>query len=978
ILALGPASDLALALINREVTRVLGPRPLPRLDLDAGVPTRLRTLVVVPTLLTNEADVEARVGGLEVHYLGNREGDLRFALLSDWLDAPTEHAPGDDELLATAATAIDRLNERHGEAPGGGARFLLFHRKRCWNEAEGCWMGWERKRGKLDELNALLRGSTTTSILTTGRPASTAPTDVRYVVTLDADTRLPRGAVGRLVGTMAHPLNQPTFDARAGRVTHGYGLLQPRITATLPAEHEASIFQRIFTGSAGIDPYASAVSDVYQDLFGEGSFTGKGIYDLDAFGAAMAGRVPANALLSHDLFEGVFARAGLVTDVELFDEFPSNYLVSAARQHRWARGDWQLLPWILGRARDATGRRSRISIPGIARWKMVDNLRRTMSAPLTLATLVAAWTLPAVSAGLWTAFVLIALAVPAALPVLAGLLPQRRGISKRSHLRAVGADMALASAQLGLGITFLAHQAWLMIDAILRTLARLYATRRNLLEWRTAAQAKASQDLDLAGFYRQMAGGVAIAAAIAALVLAVKPGAGWIAAPLVVLWLLSPAVARWVSLPPPESAAQQLSAADVGDLRRTARRTWRFFETFVGPDDHDLPPDNFQDDPAPVVAHRTSPTDIGMYLLATVTARDFGWIGTLEMVERLEATLATIGRLERFRGHLYNWYDTHDLHPLEPAYVSSVDSGNLAGHLLALANACRQMIDQPLPVAAAVAGIGDAIALTREAAGGIGTDRRSQTLTRRHLDNALELPAAAGVEIPATPEAWAAALGELSAQALTLSDVAAAFTAERGEDAAGELVTWAEATRLAVGSHARDLVLLQPLPRGTAFPTIAQLADPPDGGAGGGPPAAATLTRRLLAIADQAQQLFRETDFSFLFDPTRKLFSIGYRVRDGTLDPSYYDLLASEARLASFLAIAKGDVAPDHWFRLGRALTPVGRGSALISWSGSMFEYLMPALVMRAPAQSLLDHTYRLVVARQISYAAELGVPWGI
>ncbi|MGZ6267916.1 MAG: GH36-type glycosyl hydrolase domain-containing protein, partial [Candidatus Limnocylindrales bacterium] len=734
----------------------------------------------------------------------------------------------------------------------------------------------------------------------------------------------------------------------------------------------------IFTGSAGIDPYASAVSDVYQDLFGEGSFTGKGIYDLDAFGAAMAGRVPANALLSHDLFEGVFARAGLVTDIELFDESPSHYLVAAARQHRWARGDWQLLPWILGRARDATGRRSRISIPGIARWKMVDNLRRTLSAPLTLATLVAAWTLPAVSAGLWTAFVLIALAVPAALPVLAGLLPQRRGISKRSHLRAVGADMALAAAQLGLGITFLAHQASLMIDAILRTLARLYATRRNLLEWRTAAQAKASQDLDLAGFYRQMAGGVAIAAAIAVLVLAVNPGAGWIAAPLVVLWLLSPAVARWVSLPPPESAAQQLSVADVEALRRTARRTWRFFETFVGPDDHDLPPDNFQDDPAPVVAHRTSPTDIGMYLLATVTARDFGWIGTLEMVERLEATLATIGRLERFRGHLYNWYDTHDLHPLEPAYVSSVDSGNLAGHLLALANACRQMIDQPLPVAAAVAGIGDAIALAREAAGAIGTDRRSQTLTRRHLDNALELPAAAGVEIPATPEAWAAALCELSAQALTLSDVAAAFTAERGEDAAGELVTWAEATRLAVGSHARDLVLLQPLPRGTAFPTIAQLADPPDGGAGGGPPAAATLTRRLLAIADQAQQLFRETDFSFLFDPTRKLFSIGYRVRDGTLDPSYYDLLASEARLASFLAIAKGDVAPDHWFRLGRALTPVGRGSALISWSGSMFEYLMPALVMRAPARSLLDQTYQLVVARQISYAATLSVPWGM
>ena len=382
ILALGPASDLAVALVDRSVTYVLGPRPLPRLDLDDGVPSRLRTLVVVPMLLTSEADVEAQVSGLEVHYLGNRDGDVRFALLSDWLDAPTEQVPGDDELLAAAAAAIDRLNERHGEAPGGGARFLLFHRKRTWNEAEGRWMGWERKRGKLHELNDLLRGSTTTGILTTGRMASIPPPDVRYVVTLDADTRLPRGAVGRLVGTIAHPLNQPTFDARAGRVTRGYGVLQPRITSTLPAEHEASIFQRSFSGPAGIDPYAFAVSDVYQDLFQEGSFTGKGIYDVDAFRSAMADRVPENTLLSHDLFEGTFARAGLVTDVELFDEFPSNYLVSAARQHRWARGDWQLLPWILGRARDVTGQRSRSAIPGIARWKMVDNLRRTLSAPL--------------------------------------------------------------------------------------------------------------------------------------------------------------------------------------------------------------------------------------------------------------------------------------------------------------------------------------------------------------------------------------------------------------------------------------------------------------------------------------------------------------------------------------------------------------------------------------------------------------------
>ena len=955
ILAFAPASDLALALVNWVLTTLLGPRVLPRLELAGGVPADLRTLVVVPTLLTGEVDVEEQVARLEIHYLGNPEGDLRFALLSDWLDAPTESVPGDDELLATAAAAIDRLNARHGDAPGGGARFLLFHRRRRWNEAEGRWMGWERKRGKLHELNAHLRGSTSTDFLTTALAATTPPTDVRYVVTLDADTRLPRGAVGRLVGTISHPLNRPRIDPQSGRITHGYGILQPRITPTLPAERAASLFQRIFSGSAGIDPYASAVSDVYQDLFGEGSYTGKGIYDVDAFEAALAGRVPENAMLSHDLFEGTFARAGLVTDIELFDEFPSHYLEAAARQHRWARGDWQLLPWILGRARDATGQRSRSPLPAIARWKMLDNLRRTLSAPLTLATLVVAWTVPSVSADVWTAFVLVAVITPTALPVVAGLLPRRRGISKRSHLRAVAADVADAAAHVGLGLTFLAHQATLMADAIGRTLARLVVTRRNLLEWTTASQTKGSLDLDLSGFYRLMAGAVAIAALAGALVLVLKPAAIPLAMPFVGLWLLSPAIARWVSMPPRELAGRQLSAADAFALRLIARRTWRFFERFVGPNDHALPPDNFQEDPQPVVAHRTSPTNIGLYLLSIVSARDFGWIGTHDMVDRLEATLASIESLRRYRGHLYNWYDTRDLKTLEPAYVSSVDSGNLCAALLAVSNACRELLDRPPPIEAAVAGIDDAVRLAREAADAIGDDRRTQTVTRRHLDEALAALEPGGRVV--TGAAWAARLTALAPDARTLADVAAALTAERGEGADNELVTWAEAACRTVESHLRDQVL--------------HSGDEEN-------PAAVALARRLQAIADRSRQLFEETDFSFLFDPTRQLLSIGFRVRDGTLDPSFYDLLASEARLASFLAIAKGDVPPEHWFRLGRALTPVGRGSALISWSGSMFEYLMPALVMHAPARSLLDQTYSLVVARQVSYAAERGVPWGI
>ena len=984
ILAIVPASDLAIAVINRIVTMVLKPRPLARLDLDDGVPSRLRTLVVVPMLLTDEAEVGAQVSGLEVHFLGNREGDVRFALLSDWLDAATEHDQGDDELLAAASAAIDELNARHGEAPGGGARFLLLHRRRTWNAADGRWMGWERKRGKLHELNELLRGSTTTSFVTNALPSSTPPADVRYVVTLDADTRLPMGAVGRLVGTIAHPLNQPIIDPLTGRVTEGYGVLQPRITPTLPPEWGGSIYQRIFSGAAGIDPYAAAVSDVYQDLFHEGTYTGKGIYDLDAFREAMQDRVAENALLSHDLFEGVFARAGLVSDVELFEEFPSNYLVSANRQHRWARGDWQLLPWILGVASDARGRRSGDRMPAIGRWKMIDNLRRTISTPCMLAALGAAWTVESVSSGIWTWFVMVCLIIPASLPVATALRPPRKGISKRSHARALAGDVGDSLANAALRITFLAYEAWLMADAIVRTLGRL-VTRRNMLEWTTAAQAQAARNVALTGFYRHMTGGVALAVATLGASLAVNPDAAPVAASFAVLWVLSPLIAMWISLHPSDAATEELSETDIASLRLTARRTWLFFETFVGPEDNALPPDNFQDDPSPAVAHRTSPTNIGMYLLATVTARDLGWIGTYEMVDRLEATLSTIGRLDRFRGHLSNWYDTRDLRRLDPDYVSTVDSGNLAGHLLVLATACRQMIDQPLPIAAAVAGIGDVVTLTRAASGTVRSGR-SETLTRRHLDDAVVPPDGANAT-PATPAAWIAQLDALAAYTHTLSDVASAFVAEQGAQQPseqqgtggfGELVTWANAARRAVSSHVRDLALLGAEAPSATFPTIAELSDPADGSSHDGTQVAAVLVRRLAAIADRAKQLFAEMDFRFLFDPTRKLFSIGYRVEDGSLDPSFYDLLASEARLTSFVAIAKGDIGADHWFRLGRALTPVGRGSALISWSGSMFEYLMPALVMRAPAHSLLDHTYRIVVARQIRYATDLGLPWGI
>ena len=587
-------------------------------------------------------------------------------------------------------------------------------------------------------------------------------------------------------------------------------MLQPRVTPTLPTDREGSLFQRISSGPAGIDPYASAVSDVYQDLFGEGSYIGKGIYDVDAFEAALDGRVPENALLSHDLFEGIFARAGLVTDIEFFEEFPSHYEVAVVRQHRWARGDWQLLPWIIGHAPDTSGAPIRASIPLIGRWKMLDNLRRTIFAPAAFLTLIAGWTLPFASPLIWTTFVLACIAIPPLLQLLIGAIPHRRGISKRSHARAVATDLVLAASHVGLTVTLLADQAWLMTDAIVRTLSRVYVTRRKLLEWVTAAQAKSGFDLSLGSFYRRMNGTVALAAAVTILV-AFQPPEVWpIAAPFAILWALSPVVAYWISLPPRVAAVQPLLEDEARTLRLTARRTWRFFETFVGPEDHALPPDNFQEEPAPVVAHRTSPTNLGLYLLSTIAAHDFGWIGMVAAVERLEATLGTMNGLERFRGHFYNWYDTRDLRPLDPKYISSVDSGNLAGHLIALGQACQEIIDRPLFGPHALSGIADAILLLRQSARATVDDRRTQTVTRKQLDEALDALTTALSPVPVTPGDWVARLTELNARAHTMADIARTLTAERGDSADGELVNWAEAVRAAIESHARDLDAAMP------------------------------------------------------------------------------------------------------------------------------------------------------------------------
>ncbi len=917
VTGLAIAIEVGTSIVNLIITRTVAPKALPGLDMTKGVPPDLRTLVAVPVLLHDIDELHAQIEQLEVRHLASTGGALHYALLSDARDAASETTEGDEALVSTALASIAELNARYPSEDG--PRFHFLHRRRLWNPGEGVWMGWERKRGKLVELNRLLRGATDTSFSVISSPL---PQGIRYVITLDADTRVLRGTVRQMIGKMAHALNRPVFDAGSGRVTAGYGILQPRVTADLPIGREGSIYQRIFSGPGGIDPYVTATSDLYQDLFAEGSFTGKGIYDVDAFTAALAGRVPENTMLSHDLFEGIFARAALASDIEVVEDFPSRYYVDLRRRHRWVRGDWQLLPWILGRRGGGSG-----GIPALGRWKIIDNLRRSLLAPMALLTLVSGWMMPPAVALIWTTWIVGLLAVPRLLPLPFGIVPAKSDVTLRSHFAALGHDTRTALGQIALSMILLADTAVSMADAILRTIWRLAVSKRHMLEWVTAAHLEGSALPSAAAQYLRMVPGVVIGLGACALAVWVNPVMlPWLV-PFALAWAGAPVVARVISKLRVARPVVPLNSGQARALRLIARRTWRYFETFVTAEENFLPPDNFQETPKPAVATRTSPTNIGLYLLSTVVARDMGWIGQTAALQRMRDTLQTIQRMPRHRGHVFNWHDTRDLRVLEPAYVSTVDSGNLAGHLIAVAQACREWQSLPVAVTTLRQALGDNIFLAQQALGG----------ERGAVDLGQVLKAlAVAAEAPAT---------DLAGMIPEIEAARQKAVALPGEDS--DIAFWIGAALQCLQDH------------------LADQQDAPDPGLLG-------------EVETMARSIANEMDFAFLLEPDKKLLSIGFSLATNRLDANCYDLLASEARLASLFAIAKGDVDTRHWFRLGRTATPVGSGSALISWSGSMFEYLMPSLVMRAPVGSVLEQTNRLVVAYQQGYGATIGIPWGI
>ncbi|MBI1966020.1 MAG: cyclic beta 1-2 glucan synthetase, partial [Betaproteobacteria bacterium] len=994
ILSLLCASHLAVALVNWLATLLATPHPLPRMDFSAGIPPESRTLAVVPTMLMSAQNIEDLIEALEVRFLANRDEHLHFGLLTDFRDAHEETLPEDELLLLLARKKIEELNEKYRGAKGD--TFFLFHRPRRWNPQERIWMGYERKRGKLAELNSLLRGGSTDRFsLVVGETAVLS--NVKYVITLDTDTQLPRDSAWELVGAMAHPLNRARYDEHKQRVCEGYGILQPRMAVSLPGANR-SRYARLCGSEPGIDPYTRAVSDVYQDLFREGSFIGKGIYDVDAFERALKGRFPENRILSHDLLEGCYARAGLLSDVQLYEDYPSRYSADVSRRHRWIRGDWQIARWLLPHVPGHSTSRQRNPLSDLSQWKIFDNLRRSL-VPLALTLLLLlGWT--ALSpVWFWTLSVIGIILIPPLIASILEMFQKPDDVLLGQHLAAALRSTGRHFAQAALMLVCLPYEAFFSLDAIVRTAGRMLVTHKRLLEWNPSGELDRLSRTDFIASCRSMWIAPVIASAAVIYLTQSNPAALAVAGPILCLWFAAPAIAWWISRPLARRAAR-LTADQTIFLQTISRKTWAFFETFVGPEDHWLPPDNYQEHPVTMVVHRTSPTNMGLALLANLSAYDFGYIPAGQLIERTANALHTMEALERHQGHFYNWYDTQSLQPLPPLYISSVDSGNLAGHLLTLRPGLLALPDHKILGSRLFEGLSDTLRILVDAAGGAASPQLAQL--QKDLESAYD----------SRPATVAAARRWLARLATSAAEVAGGLAAAPESEAKW----WAQVLARQSRGALDELTFLAPwsllpaAPSGLGnfpdigeIPTLRELARlevewlPAIGrrlGSDATPEESGWLDelRRLITeasrrakeriaaierLALQSSDLAR-MEYEFLFDKARHLLAIGYNVGERRRDSSYYDLLASEARLSSFVAIAQGQLPQESWFALGRLLTTAGGEPILLSWSGSMFEYLMPLLVMPTYEHTLLDQTYQAAVERQIAYGNQRGVPWGM
>lgn len=992
ILSVSGAAQLAVSLTNWFSTIWVRPQLLPRMDFSGGIPAECRSLVIVPTMISSKAYIDELVEALEIRFLANREANLHFGLLTDFLDADAEFLPEDNSLLEWTKGRIEALNHKYKRLEEDV--FFLFHRPRTWSASEQKWMGYERKRGKLSALNAFIRGRSQGEFsLVIGK--TDVLRQVKYVITLDSDTQLPRESVWKFVATMAHPLNHAIYSPEEKRVTDGYGILQPRLASAIP-KTATSLYLRMQSDVFGIDPYTRVSSDVYQDLFGEGSFIGKGIYDVDVFEQALNQIFQENRILSHDLLEGCYTRSSLISDVLLYEENPTQYQADIKRHHRWIRGDWQIGAWMLPFVTGRNGHLAKNTLSALSRWKIFDNLRRSLlPLSLTLLLLIGWFLLPL--PWLWTLTVTVNILLPVMAAAGWRLANKPIDLTLKAHLAEIGGSMRGTLIRFMFGIAVLPYEAFRYTDAILRTNWRMIVSKKKLLEWTPSASASRNTRNDMGSVYQSM-WMTSVLALICTVFLAYSDSeALFVAAPMLILWFIAPALSWRLSRPEAEES-QWLPEEQTLFLHKSARKTWSFFEQFVTEGENWLPPDNFQQQPVAIIAHRTSPTNLGLALLANLTAYDFGYIGGGELVHRCKNALESMLKLERYKGHFYNWYDTLNLLPLLPRYVSTVDSGNLIGHLLTLRQGLLALPAQPLFTRKIYEGLktttriiqdfskGHQAEITKKILillEGAATKESSLSDVKKNLDELIFL----------TNELTPYQLGSETEVYTWSNRLLSQITAVREEVI--QSVPWLQL--LPVPAHFVDLAALDSIPSLLSLQEISEVFLPQidlyDGQAKRseekewllqlreflkkGSNIATERIRLTEQLAEECEEL-STIEYDFLFDKPTGLLRIGYNVDDQRNDNSYYDLLASEARLGIFVGIAQGKLPQESWFALGRLLTNSGGDPILLSWSGSMFEYLMPQLVMPAYENTLLYQTNKATVKRQIEYAAQRGVPWGI
>jgi len=1035
-----PAMTISVNLINIVVTNIVPPDVLHKMDYSTGIPAQYKTFVVIPSIVIHDSDATGLLSQIELHFLSNEDENIRFGLLTDFADAPNQHMDNDDQLLALLTSGIQQLNEKYRKA-SNDQPFFLFHRERRWNESEQCWMAWERKRGKLVELNKIILENAETSYVVKIGDISWL-SDVCYVITLDSDTILPQGVAKKLIATFSHPLNQAVFDEKFEKIISGYTILQPRVQVK-PTTVVKTYLTRLFAGEIGLDLYSRAVSDVYQDLFNEGIYVGKGIYDVRAFERSVSGKIPENALLSHDLFEGVLGRAALVTDINFYEDYPTHYLAYAHRMHRWIRGDWQLLPWLFSKV--PAQNRQKISNPlsTISRWKILDNLRRSlMPINLTVLLLLGWMALPG---SVW-AWNLIALSV-LIIPLLYGLFLQATRNVSDDTIHVHNSSLITNFYRLLLNITFLLYETTLAGDAILTTIIRLYITHKHLLRWATTAHTLQlfRKQHRLGVTWKQMGSASIFAVIITLIIRFVKPNALLFAFPFLAVWIVSPYVATWVSVLQVKKR-EEISEQEISVLRKIALRTWLYFSIFVTPEDHSLPPDHFQEFPLRQVAHRTSPTNIGLLLTSEVAAMELGYIGPMDLTIRIQSTLSTIQEMEKQNGHLFNWYDTQNLSPLFPRYISTVDSGNLVICLLAAKNYINGLPEMKILRWQRIHGLLDTLGVVHEIIQGLGKEFNTSQLS----SNIQKLQSVI-LNCKEKPDQWYALLENLRSDGTTelgsnLLSFVESHNKVLSQESLAELRIWIEQFSFQIYDLQREIDNLAPwigyfqrIPGyfsaqkidplfneiwdslKSVFVNDVQLGKLPDiftsgtialqklvnaleerrigdldSGAYQNWAEALNWCKELYRqfqisqnlvyvmldgwrqIEDFSEKFIRDMDFNFLFNKERQVFHIGYNVESERLDTNFYDLFASEARIASLVAIAKGDVPDSHWLHLARPFTVTNGMTALLSWSATMFEYLMPSLFFKTEENTLTGLSIDAAIKAQKIYAKKHNVPWGI